>query len=191
MKKVMITAIATLAIAAQAASFSWGGYIANTVYDTVDWFTSPEPAVTMYLVYLGNAMYAGPTTAEGLADLVQSAGSFAADVGGLVKDTLIPDQNQIDLYTAVKVYAGPESGINGWWAVFIFDAATPDYFGLHVASTSGLSDSTGAGNIKLDVGWGPGEFLDAGAFHIVPEPATAMLALAGIGMLIAQKRKRA
>ena len=28
-------------------------------------------------------------------------------------------------------------------------------------------------------------------YEIIPEPATAMLALAGIGMLIAQKRKRA
>lgn len=91
-----------------------------------------------------------------------------------------PD-NMTDYYTSSTYYYG--------FSV-IFDKS-----GDFVA----ISSTAKATNQLIPVGasqatWNAGAASTAGAwgvYQIIPEPATGLLALAGIGMLIAQKRKRA
>ena len=82
------------------------------------------------------------------------------------------------------------SPANQWWAVVIVDDATPNLCGIHIFEVTGLKDTVNVFNAYTD---DPNQQFDLGQYTatIIPEPATALLALAGIGLLIAQKRKRA
>ena len=84
--------------------------------------------------------------------------------------------NQVGNYTLVMLTI--TGGLDG------------DYYNFYVGGPANFSEASGV----TSTGSFAPEIYDAaglGKITIIPEPATAMLALAGIGMLIAQKRKRA
>ena len=84
-------------------------------------------------------------------------------------------------------YTAPDGFISGWYALVIFDSNTPNYCGIELAWIPAITVGDGAYNATTG-GASPTIRIQ---YQIIPEPATAMLALAGIGLLIAQKRKRA
>jgi len=85
-------------------------------------------------------------------------------------------------------------GISLWFTVFIFDDTAPDgYLAYDMEYKLNMNiqgNGLASGSVTLTFRDEDYKDLDQVITYGVPEPATALLALAGIGLLLSQKRKR-
>ena len=188
----MIIAMA-IAVTASAGTVSWWAELSNS-----ETGTNPE-GVTYHVFALGQhasepvfdgntAFTYNPSTSTAMFGTYPVYGSPFA----FVSDELYVETGWTDLTAA---WGNPVAGdsasfspANQWWAIVVIDDATPDLYNFHVFRVWEITDTfvlvnKGLDSYPLDVG--------VYAVTIIPEPATAMLALAGIGLLMAQRRKRA
>lgn len=191
--KTSILAIATLFIAAsvQAATINWGNNGTTSPLVGLDGVTKLTSAtgtaagLAVTLMYLEDGM----TSYEGVAavDLGGTTASMSTKTAGLLS-------NASDVYTLGTHYStGAEFFIRAT-ATF---GGTDYYMDIFQNNTYGDTFTTAA---TLNTGsdtfaWsaasygGTGVVGDAGKWIAVPEPATGMLALAGVAMLIRRRRR--
>jgi len=180
MKKLMIMMMAIVAVAsANAAAIAWNtGNVNGLPSASTTWLgqqvhffivaesfdISEEGAFVTALKETGSIPMAG-LTAETFAGGVTP--TLVVSGPGIVNS---PSSGQTDFA------AGTYYGI-----AVIFDS-TGDYFAVSKASTA---VTAAPGSMAF------GGHANFRVYEIIPEPATGLLALAGIGLLIAQKHKRA
>ena len=110
----------------------------------------------------------------------------------------------------LEIIDSPSLSINQWWALVIVDSVTPGRFGIDVFEYSGINDIGWADCYRFLDGLGTGNWGPIGVdnpdeythwevvdkvfnpreFSVIPEPATGLLALGGVALLVAQRRKR-
>jgi len=186
MKKFMtIACVLALAGAAQAASLAWGGYLGNSKEATG---TMGGTGAYATLIYMGMA---DPGT--GVTQWDKTTG--LSNLGGAVMAThnITTQEATVD-YSFVNnfVRADASGGVNGYWMVVVYDPNTsPGYFGWHIAQVSGITDTSSAGNVVLSDGFGPGQYLDAGAqIGVIPEPTSMALLALGVAALGLRRKVR-
>ncbi len=206
MKKWLICAIATFAVASQAASFNWG---TGTVKVAFDGSTILDGTATGYLVFLGTSSdvsklytvtYAPPpgtitgaTKAAGNSEKASTSTGLANAKGRITATGYGGGTSDLELSGGMKfgMYITYKSEGTQWFnfsdTVYTVDSA------IDTDPSASLSDAT----FSFDFGTktqitSSSQTPSAGGgwYSIsVPEPSTAMLALAGLALLI--KRRKA
>jgi len=184
MKKLMTLAvIAATAFAAHAAQFIWGaeiqtdtGYAAETTVLFLFQVDSSFGALDASAVI---ALFDGSAgTLTGGTDI----SSQAVDIGYWSDAISTPGSEYAGTWSMSSItFEADASAIGGWYAVIAWDLNTPDALGFHaflVPSNPGPLDppfnASPAG----------------GVLNMVPEPFTVGLALAGVALLIAQRKRK-
>ena len=184
MKKLLTVAvIAIAATAINAATINWGTETLNSANTAglvgdgtqSDDYIGYATAGTVYnLIYFGNT---APTTPAkynpdtGLTDVE----------GGTKVDTYTLTADDADNGSFGTFYSAPESQINGYYMVTMYDATTrsADFFNLQV---TGATDTGSAFDAKtLIVAGELGN--NAGSIEVVPEPTSVALLAIGLAAL--------
>ncbi len=195
MKKILtFLAVTLFAVVSQAASLNWGGYVMNS--EDAGQTAQAGSIIGLYELSAG-------TAASAITEYNKDTGAIT--VGG---STIAPSAtheltaDEAANYEFVENYSRADAlgGVNGDWAVVIYDATTPDVFGATVFTASGASDSTGAASIvttdwgnaiggamggtvtggDTPPGPGPGPGPGPDDPSIVPEPTTVALLALGL-----------
>ena len=185
--------VALVAVSASAASFTWGSSAKVTFGTTV--LNSTSAQATIYLVALGAdgawsfgeeiGSLANITDASVQSTVTKTTGSAA--VKGKYTSTYGIDGNAGQSYGVVAVYNdGTDTWFNISSSIYTVPAGTLDNAtGLEATfdhSATVNADPVLLGNANVGTGW------YKVAAPAVPEPASAMLALAGVAMLIRRRK---
>jgi len=191
MKKLLMTMMAVTALAtAHAAQINWAtGGLSGLANPGGGTFTTNWEGASVYF-FLCDASF----DTQLAIDVLKAGGGLAGLTGegfeSLIQATFVNQPRVNPIPTAGTGNVGdttPGYVIDERYSGFaiIFDNSGSYVAVSRVAtSTQTMGPST---NLPLPMGGGA----NFGVHEIIPEPATAMLALAGIGLLLAQKRKRA
>ena len=192
MKKTLTLLAAFACLSAQALTFSWGTGTVNTKFDGAN-----VANVTGYLVYLGSSAdaswsitgvdggssvqdKAATTTPPVLAGRI--TGSYSQNLG-----TTIGSSDTFGNGSTFGMYIVYNDGEKDWYnfsnTKYTIEGATDDRSSM-TAATFSFDFST-----KTELASGKNASAGGGWYAAVPEPSTAMLALAGLALLI--KRRRA
>ena len=176
MKKfVTMMVVALVAVSASAASIDWQ----ITLGRTGKFVDSTGAALngTIYLVLADTTFNA--TTAEEFTDQLTAA------TLGTEKVTSGKGSGSVLTATSDVITAGTKYD----FAVVVYDAANAKYYmsasANQYAYQSGVDDAT---QITFDAAMATGNASWAPTYTAVPEPASAMLALAGVAMLIRRRK---
>jgi len=201
MKRIMMmAAIAALALNTQAGTIGWGWYGTEGIPETL--FAEGDPVIVMLV--LG-------THYDALLDRAQDGGDFPTSLGGMsFADGIVHAQNAAGMLDESGPYyfendnLYPEATYP--LALFVFCTLKPEYVaiagGTHLLIYYKIYDFVAGydeadfdarnpdkvlGSFDWDGGAG---FLDwYVVFTPIPEPATGLLALAGVALLIRRKRR--
>jgi len=197
MKKIMIALlVAGAAVASQAASVSWGAAAANPGGE------GPEAAYGQYayLVYKSTAF---TTLATDIA-LESATDVGSALVGTTAGEGTIVAWFQYDngegaeggSFTADNWNrSDSEGGVNGYYQIILANADHTKFAIENAdAAVTGVTDSTGAGTVGYNIGWGSDDgYVGAngfnGTFTAAPEPTSGLLLLIGIAGLALRRRR--
>jgi len=184
MKKLMVTMLAVFAFAtAHAAQISWGtGTIQGAKFGAA---SDANPWVGKEVMFFFCTSDFDPST---IITAINNEQNWQTLTGVGSQETFAATF-KVQNVANVMLMGGPTSGLtivdNGTYYGFgiIFDGN--GNVAISVRNTITVAGGTGNTSFGTDANW------TIHKIEIIPEPATALLALAGIGLLIAQKRKRA
>ena len=193
MKKMMITACAiAFAAVAQAASLNWAAAAANPSSD------GPAPAYNQYVYLLygtSDAALATTITLSALTDVgADVIGAKANNGYSVVAAYKLNDADaENGSFYSNFTRADADGGVNGFYQVILADASNSKFAVEKFASeVTGLSDSTGAGEISFNHTWDSENFVGANGFtgtFAVPEPTSGLLMLVGLAGLALRRRR--
>ena len=183
MKKLMILAvIAVTALATQAATINWMGVdLMNPFGTTGDGYAGDD--TVLWLFSVGDTFGAGGF--DGLFDPDAQALAGGTDITSKVDGGKIV--YNLTLGTASFSYSGDAADLEGWYAVVAWDPDSSDYYGIYVFSAPLIDELAGAFNATAVSGK---TLTFAHETGVVPEPLTVGLALAGVALLIAQRKRK-
>ncbi len=172
MKKILtFLAVATMAAASQAASLAWGGYVMNSA----DGAQTAQAGSIISLYQLSDASAA-------ITEYNKDTGAITAGsstIAPVATHELTSDEAAAYQFTDVYSRADADGGVNGNWAVILYDPTTPNGFSSYVTSVSGVSDTGQAGSI-VDTSWNIGANMGG---TVIPEPTTVALLALGLAAL--------
>ncbi len=191
MKKILtFLAVVTVAAASQAASLNWGGAVMNSA----DAAQTAQAGSIFGLYELSDSI-----AASAITEYNKDTGAITASGSTITPSathTLTADEAANWAFQDTYVRSDAEGGVNGDWAVVIYDPTTPDVFGAMVYSVSGATDSTGAGSIEdlsFAIGGSMGGTVTSSSVtppvvpddpssgdDVVPEPTTVALLALGL-----------
>ena len=186
MKKLMtIMAMVAMASMLHAGALTWGatgsgyGYTGEDPDAEAGWFTGGQA----YLVFIENSITFDVSNIEGIGwtitggKIVGWSGMEWGEAGGTVNsaESFLGSVASTPSFVIIFTTEGPGAGPSGLPTEGLWGVSAPQ---------QGVWD----GNVGV---FGMTQAVQMGNIVYIPEPATALLALAGIGLLIAQKRKRA
>ena len=194
MKKLMIVLAAlVMGVAANAASVTWGGFVANEN----DGAQTAQAGTIFNLIYLGSTDLSGSLatltydTTTGLLGTGTGSG-FTATAGQELVGTHTLTADEAANYQFAETFerSDADGGVNGNYLMVMFDSSTPDYYWAGQYNVTGISDLTTAGSIE-DVSWaiGYGTTQAVTTSSGVPEPTSGLLLLIG-GAMLALRRKQ-
>ena len=195
MKKIMMALLA-LAFAAKveaaASLLRWEFGILNSPVDNV---------VTAYLFALGNGPYDETSFGNG------SFHSTALTLTPTDKSPITAEATVLGSTLEVR-FDQDILDINQWWAVVLVNAETPNGFFIDVFEVTEMGNGAGIYRAILVVDdpegyecndYYPPDYsyviialttINFSQYEAIPEPATGLLALGGVALLVAQRRKR-
>ena len=186
-KLLMFIAVAASACAVNAASLAWGSAVCES-----DGATAVSAGQVAYLIWSDTAF-------SGLASSFDSS-AMTTDNGGtaVASHTITSTEAGTDYgFKDLFSRADADGGVNGYYQILLTNPAGDKFAVLDAGSVSGISDTTSAGNLKINLDWSSAEFLgDSGYVGTVggggsgaPEPTSGLLLLIG-GSLLALRRKQ-
>ena len=190
MKRILTLIAVAVSMTSSAASFSWGSGTTAIAFDG----TTLAGNATAYLVYLGTST---DTTKLFTLTATEIVGASSADSGltstskrtaGRVVETYQDTTGQIANGATYGAYIVYNDGKKNW---FNFSSTVYTVAGLE-DDTSSLATANFEFNLGTKTEINPSSSSPSaggGWYAAVPEPSTAMLALAGLALLI--KRRRA
>ncbi len=172
MKKILtFLAVAIVAAASQAASLNWGGYVMNSA----DGAQTAQAGSIIGLYQLPDAS-AAITVYDKDTGEIKAGDSTIAPVA---THELTTDEAAAYQFLDNFSRTDAQGGVNGNWAMVIYDPTTPDVFGSSKYTVSGITDSTGSGTIE-DLSWAIGGTMGG---TVIPEPTTVALLALGLAAL--------
>ncbi|MCL1856151.1 MAG: hypothetical protein FWF84_00685 [Kiritimatiellaeota bacterium] len=202
-KSLMVATLFAVGAWANAGTYTWGQFVENSLAPSV---TNPDEA---HVFFLGkrwhDVAYDGSFDAEAGTLTSRTDGTvFAADISGvshfsddaganpcgIAEILLRGDDLAGQFYFYFHDAAGETatySPLNWQWvAVVLANEATPDRFGIKVFHIAGLSDEA-----EVDDFGEADEIVDMAEYESwpVPEPASGLLALAGIALLFRRSKR--
>ena len=180
MRKLMIIACAiAFSAVAQAASVSWGGAIAAPDYATSG--AAAEYPATAYLLWAATDL--GTSTSFDTATGLSNTGFTMVD------SYAITATDATASWAFAKEYTNAGKDVNGFYQVLVTNGAG-DMASIYEFSISGTTPTSTAQDMKLNAGWGSGEFLQQGGYTVaVPEPTSGLLMLVGLAGLALRRRR--
>ena len=182
-KLIMLCAIVAAAVSVHAASFTWGGAIANE--DGSD--TLPS-GLNAYLVYSATDVFSG-----GISTFNAATGE--TDVGGALRQTYTLTADDSAGWAFSATYSNSDyTQMNGYYAVVLVNGSDMYYNTFNV--TEFTSATTPMQDKMINMDWSGSDFLgDPARKGTVtgggtPEPTSGLLLLVGAAML-GLRRKRA
>ena len=182
-KLLMFIAVAASACAVNAASLNWGTAVAES-----DGATAVSAGQVAYLVWSSSAF-------SGLATTVDLDANTTDNGGTVVASHTLTSAEATSSWGFADVFgrSDADGGVNGYYQMLLMNPAGDKFAVLDAGSVSGISDTTSAGNLKINLDWSSAEFLgDSGYVGTVtgaPEPTSGLLLLIG-GSLLALRRKQ-
>lgn len=172
MKKILtFLAVAIVAAASQAASLAWGGYVMNSA----DAAQTAQAGSIISLYQLSDASAAITVYNKDTGEITAGGSTIAPSA----THKLTTDEAAAYEFTEVYSRADADGGVNGNWAVILYDPTTPNGFSSSVFTASGASDNTGAASI-VDASWNIGANMGG---TVIPEPTTVALLALGLAAL--------
>ena len=185
-KLLMFVAVVASACAVNAASLAWGAAVCDP-----DGSSPVSAGSTAYLIYSATAF-------SGLASSYDSDAGTTDNGGTMVQAYSITSADAAN-YTIDTTFerADADGGVNGYYQLLLVSADDATKFAvLNLGSVSGITDTTSAGTLKVNMDWNGSEYLgDSGYVGTVtggggiPEPTSGLLLLIG-GSLLALRRKQ-
>ncbi len=185
-KLLMFIAVAASACAVNAAALQWGAAVCDPNG------SDPVPTGSTALLIWSDTAFSG------LASSYDSSAGTTDNGGTMVQSYSITSADAAGYSFATKfTRADADGGVNGYYQLLLISADDANKFAvLDLGSISGVTDSTGAGVLKVNMDWSGSEFLgDSGYVGTVtggggiPEPTSGLLLLIG-GSLLALRRKQ-
>ncbi len=189
MKKLLVFAIAScLGIMANGASLNWGAALCES-----DGATEMSAGQVAYLIWSDTAF-------SGLASSFDKD-AMTTDNGGtaVTSYTITADDASGWGFTSTFSRADADGGVNGYYQMLILNTTGDKFAIMDMGSLTGISDSTGAGNLNKGptVDWGDSSTWLGGSGYVgtvtggggIPEPTSGLLLLIG-GSLLALRRKQ-
>ncbi len=186
-KLLMFIAVAASACAVNAAALNWGAGVAES-----DGETAVSADQVAYLVWSSSAF-------GGLVSTFDSSAMTTDKGGSVVASHTISSYEAGTGYNFVDTFerSDADGGVNGYYQILLTNVAGNQFAVLDAGQVSGVSDSTGAGELKINTDWSGSSFLgDSGYVGTVtgggggiPEPTSGLLLLIG-GSLLALRRKQ-
>ena len=179
-KLITIMSLVTCLATSQAAIVMWRVNQADPIKNLVGDAFAPNTELTVYLLLAAN---------QSAIEASIKNGTFTGDATGIVaSNTFATEDNNFEFINSPNSsLLDPVGGEFTLVALILYTFEGDDYYQFSTSRTdysyaSGSDPLTGFSFNRSNWvnGWTP-----------VPEPASALLGLAGIGLLIAQKRKRA
>ena len=182
-----LAVIAATALAAQAAvTIQWTPTIFNPINGTpISGFANN--GTLMWLFSVNEGFGAGGF--DGLFD-PSGAGALAGgtDMTGDLKGNSYTAFDGFAVMSALT-WDADLADVNGkWFAVVAWDPTTPGNYGIEVFKITGATETGSAWDIGTELGIG--SITIGPATGVVPEPLTVGLALAGVALLIAQRKRK-
>ena len=185
-KLLMFLTVAASACAVNAAALDWGAGVAES-----DGLTAVSAGQVAYLVFSDTAF-------SGLASSLDSSAMTTDNGGTVVAQHAISSSEAATNYAFLDTFerADADGGVNGYYQIILTNVAGDKFAVIDAGQVTGISDSTGTGELKVNVDWSGSEFLgDSGYVGTVsggggiPEPTSGLLLLIG-GSLLALRRKQ-
>ena len=185
-KLLMFIAVAASACAVNAASLAWGSAVCES-----DGTTAVSANQVAYLIWSDTA-FSGLASSFDSSAMTTDNGGTAVASHSITAAEAGSDYGFEDLFSR----ADAEGGVNGYYQILLMNPAGDKFAVLDAGSVSGISDTTSAGDLKINLNWSSSEFLgDSGYVGTVsggggiPEPTSGLLLLIG-GSLLALRRKQ-
>ena len=182
----MFLAVVSVACTVNAAALVWGAGVAES-----DGETAVSAGQVAYLIWSDSAF-------SGLASSFDSS-AMTTDNGGsaVASHTITSDEAATDFgFSSRFERADADGGVNGYYQILLMNPAGDKFAVLNAGQITGVSDSTGAGSLTINIDWTGSEWLgDSGYVGTVtggggiPEPTSGLLLLIG-GSLLALRRKQ-
>ncbi len=182
MKKLLTIAVAALMVTAMhAASVTWGGTTENSANTTGltgngsetsdDYIGYATPGTVYSLIFMGADEPSAPTS--------YNPDTGLTDQGGTVVDSHTLDQGDADSGMFQAIYTAPQSEINGWYMVAVYDPTTKsaDFKSFQVSGATDTGSSFDGQTPMAGVGGG------MGSISVVPEPCSVALLALGLAAL--------
>ena len=185
--------VVVMAFVAQAASFSW---LAVNVYnaanpDSGDWGFGSVGTV-FYLFAVDASFSAGddlfdPVTGT-LVGGAEVSGGIPGDPSSGITGSGVIVYDYVTTGKAGFVFQADESFISGYYAVVAWDPNKPDLVGIYAFFVPAVGNMETAFDVVASTGISS---MDAGAYQVmIPEPLTVGLALAGVALLVVQRKRK-